>query len=40
VYDWKEYEVLDLDMEYEFHIGGECGEDTGRGKDLLNELLN
>ena len=40
VYDWKEYQVLDLDDEYEFHIGGECGEYTDQGKDLLNELLN
>jgi hypothetical protein len=39
VYDWKEYHVLNLDRYYEFHIGGYNGEDTEKGKDILNKLL-
>jgi len=40
VYDWKEYEVLKMDREYCFHIGGKNEDDTEAAKDILTKLLN
>jgi len=39
VYDWKEYEVLDMDMEYCFHIGGKDEKSTLKGKRILTKQL-
>ena len=40
VYDWKEYEVLKMDREYCFHIGGKNEDDTEEAKWILTKLLN
>ena len=40
IYDWKEYRVIDLDEEIEWHIGGKNGVHTERVLDQLLELQN
>ncbi len=39
LYDWKEYEPLDLNSKYEFHIGGESPSSTLRARQVLLKLL-
>lgn len=40
IYDWKEYRILDLNEEIEFHIGGRSQHVTERAKEELETLLN
>ena len=40
IYDWKEYRILDLNEEIEFHIGGRSQHVTERAKEELEKLLN
>ena len=40
LYDWKEYEPLDLNLKYQFHIGGESPSSTLKAKQTLLKLLN
>ena len=40
IYDWKEYRVLDLDEEIEFHIGGKNRTVTEEAKEELLEILD
>ena len=39
LYDWKEYEPLDLNSKYEFYIGGENPNSTLKAKQTLLKLL-
>jgi methyl coenzyme M reductase alpha subunit len=39
LYDWKEYEPLDLNSKYEFHIGGESPSSTLKARQVLLKLL-
>tara|TARA_R110000803_G_scaffold102518_1_gene170606 strand:+ start:983 stop:1297 length:315 start_codon:yes stop_codon:yes gene_type:complete len=40
VYDWKEFEILDMDTKYRFHIGGIDEVSTIKAKNILTKLLN
>jgi len=40
IYDWKEYRMIDVDEEIEFHLGGHSGLITFNGKEDLIALLN
>ena len=40
IYDWKEYRVLGLDEQIEFHLGGHSQLSTFNGKEDLIALLN
>ena len=40
IYDWKEYRMIDLDEEIEFHLGGKTQMITFNGKEDLVALLN
>jgi hypothetical protein len=39
IYDWKEYKMIDVDEEIEFHLGGHSLIHTLDGKDELLRLL-
>jgi hypothetical protein len=39
IYDWKEYRMIDVDEEIEFHLGGHSLIHTLDGKDELLRLL-
>jgi hypothetical protein len=39
VYDWKEYEPLNLDSSYEFHIGTKDTMSSLEAKETLTEFL-
>lgn len=39
IYDWKEYRVIDLDEEIEWHIGGFSYTDTDAACDELLEQI-
>jgi hypothetical protein len=39
IYDWKEYRMIDVDEEIEFHLGGQSLIHTLDGKDELLRLL-
>lgn len=40
IYDWKEYRMIDINEEIEFHLGGREKDHTLKAKDELKELLN
>jgi hypothetical protein len=39
VYDWKEYQPLNLDSSYEFHIGAKDTMSSLEAKEILTEFL-
>ncbi len=39
VYDWKEYQPLNLNNSYEFHIGAKDTMSSLEAKEILTELL-
>lgn len=39
VYDWKEYQPLNLDSSYEFHIGAKDTMASLEAKEILTEFL-
>ena len=39
IYDWKEYRVIDLDEEIDWHIGGKNGAHTEKALEQLSELI-
>lgn len=40
IYDWKEYRVLGLNEEVEFHLGGQEKDHTLKAKEELKLYLN
>ena len=40
IYDWKEYRMIDINEEIEFHLGGHNQLSTFNGKEDLIALLN
>jgi hypothetical protein len=40
IYDWKEYRMIDINEEIEFHIGGKTLPITFNAKEDLVKLLN
>ena len=39
VYDWKEYQPLNLDSSYEFHIGAKDQSSSFEAQEILTEFL-
>ena len=39
VYDWKEYQRLNLDSSYEFHIGAKDQASSFEAQEILTEFL-
>ena len=39
VYDWKEYQPLNLDSSYEFHIGAKDQASSFEAQEILTEFL-